>query len=295
MNIETILQMLLSESTYFATLACVFTMFFILWYVLAKKIQVAMAEYQTRFTATAASNTSDMFLSIDSSDLFKLNIVAIIILPSITWFITEDLMITLTLLVGMILLPSFVYRILRKQRLKRFEEQLPDGLTMVSGAMRAGASLNIALESLVDEQPAPLSQEFELFLKEQRLGVDFEVSLKSMYKRVPLPDFNMLVTALLINKEVGGNLAETMETLADTLRKKSMMEGKIDGLTAQGRLQGIVMSGLPIFIGLILNFIEPEAMSKLWTTTIGWFVLGLIIVMEGLAYAMISKITNIDV
>ena len=73
------------------------------------------------------------------------------------------------------------------------------------------------------------------------------------------------------------------------------MEGKIDGLTAQGRLQGIVMSGLPIFIGLILNFIEPEAMSKLWTTTIGWFVLGLIIIMEGLAYTMISKITNIDV
>jgi tight adherence protein B len=121
------------------------------------------------------------------------------------------------------------------------------------------------------------------------------VSLRNMTKRIPLPDLNMLVTALLINKEVGGNLAETMETLGDTLRKKSMMEGKIDGLTAQGRLQGIVMSGLPIFIGLILNFIEPEAMSKLWTTTIGWFVLGLVIIMEGLAYTMISKITNIDV
>jgi tight adherence protein B len=295
MNIETILQKLLSESTYLATLACVFTMFFILWYVLAKKTQVAMAEYQTRFTSTATSNTSDMFLSIDPSELFKLNIAAIIVLPTITWFVTYDFIITSTLLVGMILLPSFVYRILRKQRLKRFEEQLPDALTMVSGAMRAGASLNIALESLVDEQPAPLSQEFELFLKEQRLGVDFEVSLRSMTKRIPLPDFNMLVTALLINKEVGGNLAETMETLGDTLRKKSMMEGKIDGLTAQGRLQGIVMSGLPIFIGLILNFIEPEAMSKLWTTTIGWFVLGLIIIMEGLAYTMISKITNIDV
>ena len=254
-----------------------------------------MAKYQTRFTSTATSNTSDMFLSIDSSELFKLNIAAIIVLPTITWFVTHDFIITSTLLVGMILLPSFVYRILRKQRLKRFEEQLPDALTMVSGAMRAGASLNIALESLVDEQPAPLSQEFELFLKEQRLGVDFEVSLRNMTKRIPLPDFNMLVTALLINKEVGGNLAETMETLGDTLRKKSMMEGKIDGLTAQGRLQGIVMSGLPIFIGLILNFIEPEAMSKLWTTTIGWFVLGLIIIMEGLAYTMISKITNIDV
>ena len=108
---------------------------------------------------------------------------------------------------------------------------------MISGAMRAGASLNIALESLVKEQPAPLSQEFELFLKEQRLGVEFEESLKKMEQRIPIPDFSMLVTALLINREVGGNLAETMETLGETLRRKGMMEGKIQSLTAQGKLQ----------------------------------------------------------
>ena len=166
---------------------------------------------------------------------------------------------------------------------------------MISGAMRAGASLNIALEGMVKEQPAPLSQEFELFLKEQRLGVDFEVSLTEMQKRIPIQDFNMLVTALLINREVGGNLAETMETLGETLRRKEMMEGKIEGLTAQGKLQGVVMTGLPIFLGVLLNFMEPEAMSKLWTTTIGWIVLTIIIVMEVLGYVIINKITTIDV
>ncbi len=282
-------------ASFYLTLACVFLMVFLLWYVLAKKIQVAMENYKQTFTTTATSNMSDMFLSIDAGQLFIMNLIAIVALPLLTWLITRDLPTTFTLLAVIVLLPPFVYRSLRKKRLKRFEEQLPDGLAMISGAMRAGASLSIALESLVKEQPAPLSQEFELFLKEQRLGVDFELSLKSMAERVPLQDFNMLVTALLINKEVGGNLAETMETLGDTLRKKAMMEGKIDGLTAQGRLQGIVMSGLPIFIGCVLNFIEPEAMSKLWTTTLGWIVLILIIIMEGLAYLMISKITNIDV
>jgi tight adherence protein B len=184
---------------------------------------------------------------------------------------------------------------MRKQRLKRFEAQLPDGLVMISGAMRAGASLSIALESLVKEQPAPLSQEFELFLKEQRLGVEFEDSLKKMEKRIPLPDFSMLVTALLINREVGGNLAETMETLGTTLRRKGMMEGKIASLTSQGKLQGIVMAGLPILLGVLLNFIEPEAMSKLWTTTVGYLVMIVIIVMEMLGYFMINKITSIDV
>ncbi len=254
-----------------------------------------MENYKQTFTSTATSNMSDMFMSFDPNQMFMINIIAIVVLPILTWFITADIPATLGMLAVIILLPSIFYRHMRKQRLKRFEAQLPDGLVMISGAMRAGASLNIALESLVKEQPAPLSQEFELFLKEQRLGVDFEDSLKKMEKRIPLPDFGMLVTALLINREVGGNLAETMETLGTTLRRKGMMEGKIASLTSQGKLQGIVMAGLPVLLGVLLNFIEPEAMSKLWTTTVGYLVLIVIIIMEMLGYFMINKITSIDV
>jgi tight adherence protein B len=166
---------------------------------------------------------------------------------------------------------------------------------MISGSMRAGASLSIALESLVKEQQPPLAQEFQLFLREQRIGVDFEDSLSHMEKRMPIPDLGMVISALRISREVGGNLAEVLEALADTLRRKHTMEGKIDSLTAQGKLQGIVMTGLPILLAFLLNILEPEAMEKLWTTPIGWVVLGIIIFMEGLGYFMISKITTIDV
>jgi len=234
-------------------------------------------------------------MSVDANQMFMINLGAIVVLPFLTWLITRDIPVTLGMLGLIIVLPTVFYRTMRKQRLKRFEAQLPDGLVMLSGAMRAGASLNIALESLVKEQPAPLSQEFELFLKEQRLGVEFAESLKKMEQRIPIPDFSMLVTALLINREVGGNLAETMETLGVTLRRKAMMEGKIESLTAQGKLQGIVMTCLPILLGVLLNFIEPEAMSKLWTTSIGYMVLVVIVIMEILGYFMISKITSIDV
>jgi tight adherence protein B len=254
-----------------------------------------MENYKKTFTSTASSNMSDMFMSVDPNQLFMINLCAIVILPILAWFITGDIPATLAMLAVIILLPAIIYRSIRKKRLKRFEQQLPDGLAMISGAMRAGASLNIALEGMVKEQPAPLSQEFELFLKEQRLGVDFEISLKKMEERIPLQDFNMLVTALLINREVGGNLAETMETLGETLRRKEMMEGKIEGLTAQGKLQGIVMTGLPVFLGVLLNFMEPEAMSKLWTTAIGGVVLTVIIIMEAMGYFIINKITSIDV
>ena len=284
-----------ANATYYLSLGCVFLMVSLLWFAVARKLQAAMDNYRETFTTTASSNMSDMFMQVDPNQLFVLNLIAIVALPSVVWLVTRDVPATLVMLGIVVLLPTLVYKNMRKKRLKRFEEQLPDGLTMISGAMRAGASLNIALEGMVKEQPAPLSQEFELFLKEQRLGVEFELSLKKMEERIPIQDFSMLITALLINREVGGNLAETMETLSDTLRKKQMMEGKIEGLTAQGKLQGIVMTGLPVFLGILLNFMEPEAMSKLWTTTIGWIVLSIIIIMEGMGYFIINKITSIDV
>ena len=286
---------LTSQTSFYLTLVAVFLMMACLYFMLASKVQKAIEGYKETFTTTASSNMSDMFLSVNPNQLFVMNIAALVIFPLLTEILLNDIAATIAVFVIILFLPSIAYGQMRKQRLKRFEQQLPDGLSMISGAMRAGASLNIALESLVKEQPAPLSQEFELFLKEQRLGVDFEVSLKKMEERIPLQDFNMLVTALLINREVGGNLAETMETLGETLRRKAMMEGKIQSLTAQGKLQGIVMTGLPVLLGVLLNFMEPEAMSKLWTTTIGWVVLAIIIVMEILAYFMISKITSIDV
>lgn len=286
---------LFGELAFYLTVLSVLAGATLLWLLILQKSQGFLEDYKETFTTTASSNMADMFLFVDPNRLFMFNLIAIIVLPLLTYLIFRDIPATLAVLGIVILLPTFVYKSMRNKRLKRFETQLPDALAMVSGAMRAGASLNIALEGLVKEQPPPVSQEFELFLKEQRLGVDFDESLKKMEQRNPIPDFGMLVTALRINREVGGNLAETMESLGETLRRKAMMEGKIESLTAQGKLQGVVMTGLPILLGVLLNFMEPEAMSKLWTTPIGWAVMAIIIVMELMGYFMIRKITTIDV
>jgi tight adherence protein B len=238
---------------------------------------------------------ADMFMFVDPNQLFRVNLIALVVGPLLIWLLLGDIVSTLGVFILILVLPAFAYRSMKRKRLARIEAQLPDALTMVSGSLRAGASLNIALDNLVAEQPAPISQEFEILTKEQRLGVDFDVSLANMEQRIPMQDFRMLTTALRINREVGGNLAETIESLATTLRRKSTMEGKIQSLTAQGKLQGIVMTGLPVLLGLLLNFLEPESMEKLWTTGIGWTVLAVIIVMEMLGYFMIRKITSIDV
>jgi len=254
-----------------------------------------MGSYKETFTESASANAADMFMFIDATRLFYINLIAIVVFPLLIWLLVGDLLTAVAVFILLAVLPGILYARIRKKRLKKFEEQLPDGLMMLSGAMRAGASLNIALEGLVKEQPAPLGQEFELFMSEQRLGTDFEKSLDHMEKRLPIPDFAMLTSALRINREIGGNLAEIIESLADTLRRKQQMEGKIESLTAQGKLQGIVMTGLPLLLGVLLYFLEPESMEKLWTTTIGYGVLAVIFFMETLGYVMIRKITSIDV
>jgi len=264
-------------------------------YLILLQFREFLASYRETFTESASANMSDMFLFIDVQKLFLIQVAAVIVLPPLLWFMTGDLISALILLGLLIIAPGLFYRSMRKKRLRKFESQLPDALMMVSGAMRAGASLNIAVENLVKEQPPPVSQEFELFLREQRLGLDFERSLDNMEKRVPIQEFVMVSSALKISREVGGNLAETLESLGETLRRKGMMEGKIGSLTAQGKLQGIVMTGLPFLLAIGLYFLERESMEKLWTTVPGYITLGFVIVWLALGNFFIRKITAIDV
>jgi tight adherence protein B len=245
--------------------------------------------------AESEGGLRDMFIDVDPNKLFYGNVVALVVVPALVWLATDNPVIAAAAAAVVILIPKFAVNFLRKRRFKQFETQLPDALLMVSGALRAGASLTVAMEGMVKEQRPPLAQEFSLMLREQRLGVDFDTALRNMEKRLPLPDFIMVVAGMRISREVGGNLADILETLADTLRRKQQMEGKIAALTAQGKMQGLVMTGLPLFLMLILTQMEPEAMAPLYHTWYGWATLAVIGVMEVIGYVAIQKITTIDV
>lgn len=237
----------------------------------------------------------DMFIAVDPQKLFYYNMAALFIVPGLLWGFTGNAVVVVGAAIFIIIFPKLYVRWLKKRRFDQFEKQLPDALLMVSGAMRAGASLTVAMESMVKEQKPPLSQEFDLLLREQRVGVDFDTALKNMEKRLPVPDFIMVVSGMRISREVGGNLADILETLADTLRMKHQMEGKIKALTAQGKMQGLVMTSLPLFLMFILTHMEPEAMAPLYDTLVGWATLSVIAVMEVIGYVAIQKIVSIDV
>lgn len=268
---------------------------FCLYWLLGQRGIAIFLEYREMFTLSAKANMSDSILAADPGRLFYANIVAMIVVPLLLWVVTGDWIIALVLFAMLAALPQFVYRSMQKKRLRKFEIQLPDALAMMSGSLKAGASLSIAIDSMVREMPDPISQEFELFRREQKLGADFETAMKHMEHRIPVIDFQLLVSALRISREVGGNLTEVLESMADTLRKKAMMEGKIQSLTAQGTMQGYVMACLPIGIGGILMFMEPVHMGKLFNTEYGWMTLAVIVVMEFLGFMTIRKITRIDV
>ncbi len=264
-------------------------------YLVVSKGRSFYGDYEDVFKETATSNMEDMFLFIDPSRLFMFNLFALVLVPLLTYILFNNFIASLAIFVFILIGPFKYYKAMRMRRLKKFESQLPDALTMISGSLAAGASLNMALEALVKEQPVPLSQEFLLFIREQRIGVDFEISMRNMERRLPLPDFIMFAAALRISREIGGSLGETLDTLADTLRRKATMEGKIESLTAQGTMQGYVMTALPLFLGLLLYFLEPEAMGKMFTTPVGWGVIAVIIVMESIGYVFIKKVTTVDV
>lgn len=261
-------------------------------------IQVAetgLRKQKQTLQAQAAGSLSEMFIFVDPTKLFYMNVLALVFVPAALYVMTENPVLALGAAILSIAGPKLLVAWLKKRRERRFEEQLPDALLMIAGTLRAGASLNVAMESMVSESKPPVSQEFELMLREQRLGVDLDTALQNMEKRMPLQDFIMVVAGMRISREVGGNLADTLEGIADTLRRKLTMEGKIQALTAQGRMQGIVMTCLPLFLMMILRWMEPEAMEPLFTTWYGWLVLAVVGVMEVVGYFFIRKIVNIDV
>lgn len=256
---------------------------------------VTLKRYRTSFTKSAGFKAREFFLFIDPRKLFAVNLASMALVPLLVSILTGSALLAVPVLLMMAFFPRLLYAWMRNRRMRRFEEQLPDALMMLAGGMRAGIGLNAAMAQLVTETPAPLGQEFTLLLREQRLGLQLEQSLANLARRVPTQTTTLVVSAMRIATETGGGLAETLERTAHTVRSRLQMEGKIGALTAQGKLQAWVVGALPLLLMLVLNKMEPEAMSYLWHDRIGWATLAVIAVLEGLGIYVIRRIVAIDV
>jgi tight adherence protein B len=180
-------------------------------------------------------------------------------------------------------------------RLNAFNKQLPDTITLLSNSLRAGSSFLQSIELVSRETPAPMGSEMGRVVREVNLGLSMEEALSNMVRRIKSDDLDLMVTAIGVQQQVGGNLAEILDTIAFTIRERVRIKGEIRTLTAQGRYSGYLVAFLPIAIMITLNFINPEFMQPLFTELIGQILLVCGAIMMLIGFFAIQKITNIKV
>jgi tight adherence protein B len=198
-------------------------------------------------------------------------------------------------LVATAVLPRFVVRWLQQRRRERLLAQLPDALTQWAGLLTAGQGLAYALGQVAARQAVPLRDDLTMILKQHRVGMPIETAVEEWRTRTGIGDLAMVSTLLRTTRELGGNLAESMARLAEVMRSRLAMEARIRALTSQGKLQGLIVGLLPLLLLIVLGFMEPEAMARLYQTPTGWAALGTIVVLEVTGYILIRRIVSIEV
>jgi tight adherence protein B len=183
----------------------------------------------------------------------------------------------------------------RRHRFNQFEQGLPEALDLMVSALRAGHSLVAALRLVAHESPDPIGGEFRICFEEQNYGLELRTALENLVERVPIQDLRIVCTAILIQKESGGNLAEVLEKAANLIRDRFRLKRQIRVHTAQGRLTGWILTFLPVVLGILLYLVNPDLMSVLWTHAIGvkmMYTAGVMMIIGGL---IIRKIVNMEV
>ena len=186
-------------------------------------------------------------------------------------------------------------RWLDSRRRAAFDRQLPEALATMSNALRAGFSISQAFDSVVALGEQPISEEFRILQQQLRIGMSFEEALDSLSRRVGSDDLSLVTTAILISRKTGGNVTEIFDKISDTIRSRQKIERKVRSLTAQGRMQGIIVSAMPIVLGAIMTIIKPNMMIPFFCSLPGVIAILVVIALITVGWIIIGKIIRIDV
>ena len=251
--------------------------------------------YEQRYVSGAEQTLDAMYLTIPREQILYLSLASMLLVLTVFSLAIGSLTAGLVLGVLAIPLPGLVIYLLKRRRDKLFQEQLVDALIGMGNALRAGFSLPLAFELLAREMPNPMGQEMRLLTQEMRVGITMEEALRSLHTRMPSEDLDLLITSILISHEVGGNLTEIFGNIADTIRERLRIQGKVAALTAQGKLQGFIVSLLPVGIAVALNIFNPELMRPMVEHWLGLLMIVGVIILELAGVYTIYRVTHIDV
>ena len=236
-----------------------------------------------------------MFVDVKKEKVFPLFAVSPLVLGVLGFVLFQN---PLAILAGIALglaLPTFVVKNLEKRRKKKCHRQLVDALLLLSSSLKSGLSFLQAIEVVVEEMPPPISQELQLFLNENKMGVPFEDALTRLGKRMPSEDLNMLITTILVGRETGGDLGKIFERLVATIRQKDKIASQVETLTLQARLQGMIMMILPIIFAYGIMQINPKFFEIMLGSDKGRMLLVYAVISQMLGMIMIRKFSQVEV
>lgn len=248
-------------------------------------------------------------LKITVAEYYSLIVISMVATAIIAWLIYGGFIMPLIGFVAGFFLPRFFVKWRQRRRIKQFGDQLGDAITLMANGLRAGYSLLQAMDAVAREMPPPIADEFRRVVREIGLGVDNDRAYNNLLRRVPSDDLDLMVTAINVQQEVGGNLSEILEIIGFVIRERIRIKGEIAVLTAQGQLSGYVISALPIILGLLLYAMNQEyigrmifscdargiAEGELCSQPCGWVLVGIGLFGIVAGFFSIQKIVDIEV
>jgi len=253
---------------------------------------------KTSYGDQVARNLARADMKFKVGEYFALIVICVMVLGLLAWFLGNRHPISAAIggVAGSIL-PGQYVKSQKKKRLQKFNDQLADMLNLMVNGLRAGYSTNQAMEAISKELPAPLSDEFKRVVQEMQIGIPMETALENLLRRIPSEDLDFVVTAINVQREVGGNLSEILDNISFTIRERVRIKGEVRVLTSQVRASGSVLSLIPFGLTCVLWFLNPEYLMSITqggpicTAVIICVILGLI----GSSYMIMMKIADIEV
>lgn len=252
--------------------------------------------YQSRYLRSVSRTLETMFIFLNPKRVLNISMLMMCVVFAVT-LVVSDLNVVVSIIMAFIglLVPRLLLNYSIKKRRKQFEEQFVQGLEYLSSSTRAGLSLVQAVESLVVNSNPPLSQEFDLLLREYRIGIPMNEALQNLARRVDSEELNLMVFSTIITRELGGDISEIFDHLAEVIRSRHRVMDRIDTLTSQGRLQAMVCGGIPFFLYGVLFLWQPEYLKPLFDTFAGRIGVYAVILFQIMVILIVRRMVNIKI
>ncbi len=258
-------------------------------------LQASIENWHRRRIDNITPKLDRMFLDVALNKLLLIDIISPVLGGLLGFFITRNPWVSLASAGIGLVIPIVIVRRLEFARRKKFASQLVDGLMILSSSLKAGLSLLQSFEELAQEMPNPISQEFSLVIRQMQMGVSLEEAITKLKKRMRLDELDMVVTAMIVARETGGDLTATFSRVIYAIQERNKLIGRVNALCVQGKLQGAIMSILPIVFGLFVYKVNPDFFDVFLKDNFGRTLLIYAVASEILGIIFIRKLSRIDI